>query len=102
MPTMTHNAQTTITNNAEKNRYEAHIDGELAGFADYMLGDGVIFFTHTEVERKFEGRGVGGAIVRHSLDEIREQGELKVKPLCGFYISWIARHPDYADLLDGR
>lgn len=90
-----------VTNNPGEHRYEAHLDGELAGFAEYQLTDALIVFTHTEVLPRFEGQGVGGAIVRASLDEVRAEGTRKVMPLCPFYKAWIARHRDYVDLVDG-
>lgn len=90
-----------VTNNQDQNRYEAHLDGELAGFAEYTLPTGLIVFTHTEVDPKFEGRGVASALVRFSLDEVRDAGERKVVPICPFYKGWIERHPDYIPLVQG-
>lgn len=87
-----------VTNNPEKQRYEAHLDGELAGFAEYMLTNELITFTHTEVDRKFEGKGVGSALVRGALDDVRAAGERKVLPLCPFVKGWMAKHADYQDL----
>ncbi|RNL61985.1 N-acetyltransferase [Nocardioides marmoriginsengisoli] len=88
-----------VSNNTELSRYEAHIDGQLAGFAEYHLRGSSIVFTHTEVGEAFGGQGVAGAIVRSSLDEIRAAGESDVVPICPFYKGWIEKHPDYADLV---
>ena len=88
-----------VSNNTELSRYEAHIDGQLAGFAEYHLRSSSIVFTHTEVGDDFGGKGVGGAIVRQSLDEIRAAGVYDVVPICPFYKGWIEKHPDYADLV---
>jgi predicted GNAT family acetyltransferase len=87
------------TNHPEASRYEAHIDGELAGFAEYQLTDKLVVLTHTEVEDRFEGRGVGSALARFALDDIRAQGTRQVLPLCPFIKSWIGKHPDYGDLV---
>ena len=43
----------TVTRNAEQSRYEAHIDGELAGFAHYTQQDDVVVMDHTETEDGF-------------------------------------------------
>lgn len=88
-----------ITHNSEKSRYEAHLDGETAGVAMYELGDGTITFTHTIVEPKFEGRGVGSALIRTALDEVRAAGERSVIAECSFVAGWIDKQPDYQDLL---
>lgn len=90
-----------VTNNDSASRYEAHVDGLLAGFADYRLKDDVILFTHTEVDPTFEGQGVGGALARFALDDVRADGTRQVVPLCPFIKAWIERHPDYTDLLYG-
>lgn len=90
-----------IRNVAEKNRYEASLDDELAGFADYILTDGLVTFTHTEIDPKFEGRGVGSALVRSALDDVRNRGGLKVLPICPFVKAWMLKHPEYQDLLYG-
>jgi predicted GNAT family acetyltransferase len=82
----------------EQSRYEAHTDeGALAGVVEYVLGEGVITFTHTEVW--VEGHGVGGALARHVLDDSRARG-LRVVPRCPFIRGWIGKHPDYQDLVD--
>ena len=91
-----------VTANAEKNRYEAHLDGELAGFAEYQLTDELIVFTHTEVHRVHEGRGVGSALARFALDDVRDHGGRRVLAICPFIKAWMLRHPDYADLLYDR
>lgn len=87
-----------VTHNPGKSRYEVRLGGELAGFVDYMLSDGLITFTHTEIDPAFEGRGIGSALARGALDDVRRVGERRVLPLCPFIKGWIQRHPDYADL----
>lgn len=90
-----------VTRNEDERRWEARVGGVLAGFAAYRLTDGRIVFTHTEVEPAFEGRGVGGALARHALDEVEAEGTRRVVPLCPFFRSWIRRHPDYLALVEG-
>lgn len=90
-----------VTNNDSASRYEAHVDGLLAGFADYRLKDDAILFTHTEVDPTFEGQGVGGALARFALDDVRTDGTRKVVPLCPFIKAWLERHPDYQSLVAG-
>ena len=88
-----------VTNNPERKRYEAHIDDRLAGFADYIEMSGLVIFSHTEVMPAYEGKGVGSALARFALDDVRAEGVRKVQPLCPFIRSWIERHPDYQDLV---
>ena len=64
----------------------------------YRLAPGVITFTHTEVPEALAGQGIGSKLARGALDAARTQG-LKVVATCPFIAAYIARHPDYADLL---
>ncbi|MFW6694564.1 GNAT family N-acetyltransferase [Streptomyces sp. MAR4 CNX-425] len=84
----------------EAKRYEARVDGEsgVAGFADYLRTPELVAFLHTEVAPEYEGRGVGSALARTALDDARAGG-LRVLATCPFFAGWIARHPDYQDLL---
>jgi predicted GNAT family acetyltransferase len=79
-------------------RYEVSVDGRRAGLAAYQLEDGLLTFTHTEVDDAYEGQGLGGRLARFALDDARVRG-LRVQPLCPFIRGWIKRHPDYADLV---
>ncbi|MGD9695817.1 MAG: GNAT family N-acetyltransferase [Thermoleophilia bacterium] len=91
-------SDTVITDAPEASRYEARLDGDLAGFAEYVVKDDFIVFTHTEVDPAFGGKGIGGALARGALDGARERG-LAVVPACPFIAGWIAKHPDYAELV---
>jgi predicted GNAT family acetyltransferase len=93
--------QVVVTRNEDEHRWEARIDGELAGFAAYQQTQELVVFTHTEVDPAFEGKGVGGALARHALDEVRADGTPRVMPLCPFIKAWIGRHPDYVPLVYG-
>ncbi len=89
--------QITVTNNRDAGRFEVKLDGETA-FAEYRLGKDRITFPHTVVPDAFEGRGIGGALVKAGLDYARAE-KLKVLPLCSFFAGYIARHPEHQDLL---
>ncbi|MFB4310821.1 GNAT family N-acetyltransferase [Actinomadura sp. GTD37] len=89
---------TEITDNAGKSRYEIRLDGDLAGFVEYEPAEGAVVLVHTEVDSAFEGKGVGSALARGVLDDLRGKG-LSVVPLCPFIKKWIQRHPDYQDLV---
>jgi predicted GNAT family acetyltransferase len=92
----------TVRDNPAENRFEAYVDGRLAGFSAYQVSDGVITFTHTEVDDDVEGEGIGSALVRGSLDQVRAGTTLRVRPLCPFVRAWIDHHPDYRDLTTAR
>ncbi len=79
-------------------RYQALLDGEVAGYAVYERQGNVVVFLHTEVEPDFEGRGVGSRLAAGALDDVRARG-LAVVPRCPFIAAYIERHPAYGDLV---
>jgi uncharacterized protein len=83
----------------DRQRYEVLDDGTLAGFAEYRDHGDVRVFTHTEVFRAFEGRGVGSTLARSALDDVRASGRTLVAR-CPFIRAYIERKPEYADLVD--
>ncbi|MEU6082579.1 GNAT family N-acetyltransferase [Streptomyces sp. NPDC047108] len=88
-----------VTDNPERSRFEIHEEGgDIAGFLTYRLGDDEIAFLHTEIDTRFEGRGLGGRLVRAALDAAREDG-LTVLPHCPFVRGWMERHPAYESLV---
>lgn len=92
-------AEVTVSRNEDDSRFEAHGGGQLLGYIEYEINDGVMDMPHTKVFPEFEGQGVGSKLVQQSLDMVREQGDLKVTPTCPFIDIWIKRHKDYHDLL---
>lgn len=75
--------QIEIVDNVEARRFEAHLDGALAGFADYRDAEGVRSFVHTETDPAFGGRGVGSQLVDAALRATIADGK-RVRPLCSF------------------
>jgi len=87
-----------VSDNTGRQRYEAWVDGVLAGYAEYELDPGGIVFTHTKVEHAFEGHGVGSHLAQSALDDARSRG-LVVTPRCPFMAEFIDHHPAYRDLV---
>lgn len=91
-----------ITDEPDRQRYAARLDGQLAGIIAYAVEGAVVRMVHTEVPAAYEGQGIAGRLVRYALDDTRQRGR-RVRPLCPYVDAWIKRHPDYADLVeDGR
>jgi uncharacterized protein len=87
-----------ITDASERQRFELRVDGELAGSLVYRARKGLLALVHTEVDQRFEGRGLGGRLARFALEEARERG-VAVLPFCPFVNGWMKRHPEYDDLV---
>jgi hypothetical protein len=95
---------TTVIDDRARNRYELHVDGAVAGFADYKLGVDRIAVLHVEVDHQLEGHGLGRELVDGVLADARIRG-LFVLPHCPFARRVIVENQDaYLDLvpLDAR
>jgi predicted GNAT family acetyltransferase len=83
-------------------RFEAIIDGQLAGVAEYERRPGRVTLVHTEISPAHKGNGLGDQLARFALDAIREGGTEKVIPRCPFMAGFMVRHPEYQDILAGK
>jgi predicted GNAT family acetyltransferase len=88
-----------VVDNPAKSRYEALVDGSVAGYLFYQEGDGALTLVHTEVGDEWEGQGIGSRLVAGALDDVRARG-LSVTPVCPFAKAYIERHAEYGDLVD--
>jgi len=82
----------------DRDRYELSIAGEVAGFSAYRARPGLIAFVHTEVEERFEGRGLADRLIRFALEDVRARG-LAVLPFCPFVKAFIERHREFEALV---
>ena len=99
---MSEHANVTVEDNSDENRYEALDEsGVVAGFAAYEKRNGLLVFTHTEVDDAFEGRGVGSELVRGALDDASTK-DVQVRILCPFVKDYIEKHPEYQHLLQNQ
>ncbi len=86
-----------VIDSPERQRYEAVREGTVLGFAAYERMDRILVLTHTEVDPALEGQGIGGALVRSALDQVRSR-RLRVLALCPFVRAWLENHPEYHEL----
>jgi uncharacterized protein len=93
---------TIVRDNPTEHRYEIHDGDRLAGFSDYKLTQHRIAFTHTQVDREFNGRGLGRRLVTGELEDARRRG-LAVLPFCPYVRKVIARDPArFLDLVPAK
>lgn len=78
-----------------RGRYEASVDGRLAGHLDYERTEHLVVLTRTEVEPALEDRGVATALARRALHDARTEGA-RVVAVCPFVRWWLDQHPDEA------
>lgn len=83
--------------NDDRSRFEGRIGGELVTVLAFVRHGDVLDLTHTATEPEFRHRGLAGAVTRAALDDVRSRGE-QVRPSCPFAVTFLAEHPEYADL----
>lgn len=92
-------AEITVHDDPDQSRYEVLVDGVHAGGAYYETHGDRVVFTHTEVDKGWEGKGVGSALAKGALDDVRATGRQAI-PVCPFIATYIRRHPEFLDLVD--
>jgi predicted GNAT family acetyltransferase len=81
----------TVTRNEDQRRYEIHVDGELAGFSEFIPGEDSVVFTHTETLEAFAGQGLGLELTKAAVADAVERGETII-PLCPYVRRYLERN----------
>jgi predicted GNAT family acetyltransferase len=87
-----------VENNLAKHRFEINLEGGTAFILYQMRGEEVYNLYHTEVPSQFEGKGVGGALAKGTLEYIKAEAK-KIIPTCPFVAAYLKRHPEYQELV---
>lgn len=83
--------------NVISGRIEVEREGKVA-YLEYSLGGGILELIHTEVPKELRGMGLASALAERGLNWAREKG-YKVDVICPFVRQYIAKHPEYNDLV---
>jgi hypothetical protein len=86
-----------VRDNTALSRFELDA-GSVTAFVTYRLSDGVITLQHTETPVAARGQGIASQLIKGTLDMVRARG-LKMIPRCDFVQAYIAKHPEYRDLI---
>ncbi|HLV94059.1 MAG TPA: GNAT family N-acetyltransferase [Candidatus Acidoferrales bacterium] len=78
-------------------RFQIEQAGEIA-YLEYNLSDTVLELTHTEVPENLRHTGLASSLAETALHWARERN-LKVDVICPTVRQYIAKHPEYADLV---
>jgi len=89
-----------VTENIQQHRFELPITGQSFAVAYYTLQDGKVVLIHTEVPSEFSGQGIASRLAQGTFELLRKTGRKAVLK-CPFMSHFFAKHPDYADVVDG-
>ena len=78
-------------------RFEIEQDGEIA-YLEYSLSDKVLALIHTEIPEKLRGKGLASQLADTALKWARDN-HAKVDIVCPSVHGFIAKHPEYSDLV---
>jgi len=91
--------ENAVRDNKREQRFEMRLTEGKTAFIQYeKAGEGALALTHTEVPEEFEGKGIGGALVKKTFEIIQEEN-LKIVPTCPFISVYLKRHPEYQSLV---
>lgn len=85
-------------NGAKKGAFEVKDGNKLVAEMTYVWSsDDNFIIDHTEVSPKYQGQGLGKAMVQKAVEFARENS-LTILPLCSFARSIFNRNPEYNDV----
>jgi predicted GNAT family acetyltransferase len=78
-------------------RLEIERNGDVA-YLEYSLSENILELTHTEVPTKLRGMGLASSLAETALRWACEKN-LKVDVICPAVQAYLAKHPEYSDLI---
>ncbi|MBM7459637.1 GNAT family N-acetyltransferase [Rhodococcus coprophilus] len=97
-----------VSDNADQNRFELRLNGDLVGILGYydtncpsgVPGpcDPVVDFMHTVIVEDFGHRGLAAVLVGGSLDIARQRG-WRVRPVCTYVQRFLDGHAGYENVV---
>ena len=84
--------------NVDDSRFEIRMDEGVA-FLLFRLRGTKLSLIHTEVPLAWQHQGLADALARAALEYARGHS-LRVKVICPFVAKYLARHPEFQDVVD--
>ncbi|TPW77295.1 GNAT family N-acetyltransferase [Schumannella soli] len=88
-----------IEDQKDASRYALRVDGELVSVLDYRVLGEQISFPHTFTKPQHRGHGWAEKLVDFAIDDVEQNSERRVVPMCWYVAQWFDAHPDRAGLL---
>jgi predicted GNAT family acetyltransferase len=89
-----------VKENSQLHRFELPLGNGLFAAAYYRIDDERIVLIHTEVPAEFSGQGIASQLAGEVFELLRKTGRKAVLQ-CPFMGRYFAKHPEYADVVDG-
>jgi predicted GNAT family acetyltransferase len=92
--------RTEVVRDDEAGRYRLLVDGEDAGFAEFVNRGDDVELPHTVIDPSRRGQGLAGVLIRAALDDIVDS-DRKVIPSCSYVAAYIGDHPEHQGAVAG-
>ena len=89
--------QVETVRNDDESRYEGRLAGRVVSTLDFVRDGTVLTIVHTGTDPAYQGRGLASTVTQAALEDVRRRGE-RVRPACGFAVSYLDAHEEFADL----
>ncbi len=86
----------TLVDQNRLDRYELHVNGEVAAVSKYVREPQGLVFRYSELMRGFEGRRLGRVLAERVLSDVRRRGVAVANISCPLLREFIEDHPEYA------
>ena len=83
-----------ISNNVEASRLEMMLEDGSIAFVDYLMQDGHIVYTHTDVLEAHQGKGLDSQLAHEAMEYAKSNG-LRVIVECPVIARYLSKHPEY-------
>lgn len=80
-------------------RFTISVDGQQAGYTEFVDHEGQRIFPHTVVDDEFSGRGLATILVREALEATRDAG-LRIVPVCSMVAGFLEKNHEFDDIVD--
>ncbi|QGU03753.1 GNAT family N-acetyltransferase [Corynebacterium comes] len=87
-----------IHNDTPHHRYVLTVNGQEAGFLNYLQVTGTIDLARTEISEQFSGQGMAADLALHAFEDIHRR-ELNVLISCPAVRSFLNQHPRFLDMV---
>lgn len=92
-------ADVTVIHSPQEERYVLTVDGEQAGYLDYLDEVDVRLLTHTVVDEAYGGKGYAALLTKAALDDVRDSGK-RARAVCSYVANYVTKHPEYATVVE--
>jgi predicted GNAT family acetyltransferase len=91
---------TELRHEPDNSRYALLIDGQLAAVADYRVNEDAISIHRTFTQPNHRGKGLAAQVVEFAVDDIENNSQRRVVPMCWYVADWFERNPERQGLLN--